>query len=166
MRAVTDDQTSFMPTNASQLCYDGDMKERISQITALWWVWVALILLLVIATGFITGDQRNLLTEQLVMLVGGRESALIAWFQSIAPLTVWGHGIIHFCLSAFALIVMRSYKALLSLVITGALVELGQYFVPGRVPSMGDLWVNLGATLIVIVIYGAFQLIRRQRLPI
>lgn len=116
-------------------------------------LWVMLLFVLVIVAGLMTGEQRNGLTVFLSDWLGGGQGSLLYAMQSVAPLAIWGHAVVHLVLSFFALFVMGSVRALVSLVIVGLVVELAQYFVPGRVPSLGDLWINLSATLAVVVVY-------------
>ena len=141
-----------MPTN-NGLCYDVSMSSVKSKLTPINLLWVVLIFLLVVVAGLMTGEQRNGLTVLLSDWLGSGQGTLLYTMQSVAPLAIWGHALVHLVLSTFALFVMGSVRALVSLVIIGLMVELAQYFVPGRVPSLGDLWVNLSATLAVVVLY-------------
>jgi len=139
------------------------MTEGDSLIRRRWIVWGGMLAVLVVLSGLIPGELRSSLTQGVTQLLG---VSVINGMQQVAPLTAWGHALVHLVVALFSLFVLNSYRALAILIAAGIAVEFFQYFVPGRVPSITDIWVNLSATLLAVVLYlatrGVVHLMNRR----
>jgi len=139
------------------------MTQGSSKIKGRWVVWGGMLVVLVVVSGLIPGELRSSLTQGITQLLG---SSLVKSMQQVAPLTMWGHALVHLAVALFSLFALHSFRAIAILVGAGVAVEFFQYFIPGRVPSLGDIWVNLGATILAVALYlltrGAVHLMSRR----